>query len=573
MPVHNNEIADIFETLADLLEIEDANPYRVRAYRNAARTVRSHTRSMSDLVEQKKDLSKIPTIGKDLAKKIKTIVVTGKLPLLEKVRSRTPNILSDIMSVKGFGPKRVKTLYQKLKIQSLDDVRRAARSGKVRKLKGFGKKTEKTLLQRLEHFSTETARTRLITAEKIASPLVNYLKKSKGVKKVVIAGSYRRCKETVGDLDILVTAQKSSNVMKRFIKYEEVDTVISKGSTRSTVILRSGLSVDLRVVPQISYGAALVYFTGSKAHNIALRKIAVKKHLKINEYGVYKNKSRIAGKTEKSVYKTVGLPFIPPELRENHGEFFAAHRDGLPDLVSLDNIRGDLHCHSKASDGRDTIKKMAIAASELGYEYLSINDHSKRITVAHGLNKKRLLEQIKTIDKINAKLSNIVILKSIEVDILEDGSLDLPDSILKELDFTVCAVHHKFDLSRTKQTERILRAMDNPYFNILAHPTGRLINKREPYQIDLEKIMLSAAEQQCFMELNANPDRLDLTDDACMMAKDTGVKVAISTDAHSISGISHMRFGINQARRGWLQAEDIINTRSLKALKKLFRRS
>jgi len=570
--VHNNEIADIFDKLADLLEIEDANPFRVRAYRNAAHTVRGYTKRMSDLLQQDEDLSKISNIGKDLAGKIKTIVETGKLPLLEKVESRTPATLSDMMKIQGLGPKRVKTLYKNLKIQSLDDLKRAAHSNKIRELEGFGKKTEQMIKQRLEDFTGEEARTKLVVAEDIATPLIEYLKKSKGVKEIVVAGSYRRCKETVGDLDILITAKKDSNVMQRFVKYDDVEEVVSKGKTRSTVLLRCGLSVDLRVVPQVSYGAALHYFTGSKAHNIAVRKMAVKKKLKINEYGVFKDDKRIAGKTEEEVYDKVGLPFIPPELRENHGEIEAAKKDQLPELITLEDIRGDLHCHTKATDGHHTLKQMAEAAAERGYAYLSINDHSKHVAVANGLNKKRLLDQIRAIDKLNDKLDDIVVFKSIEVDILEDGSLDLPDSVLKELDFTVCAVHYKINLSRKKQTERILRAMDNDYFNILSHPSGRLINEREPYPIDLEKIMQKARERGCFLELNAHPDRLDLTDEVCKTAKEMGLKVAISTDAHSISNLDFMRFGVNQARRGWLEAKDVINCQPLKDLRKLFKR-
>jgi DNA polymerase (family 10) len=573
MPVHNTEIANIFDKLADLLEIEDANPFRVRAYRNAARTIRGDARSMAALIKQGEDLSKLPDIGRDLAEKIRTIVETGKLPLLDEIQTRTPPALSDMMKMKGLGPKRVKTLYKKLKIESIDDLKRAARSGKIRELEGFGKKTEQMIQQRVERYTGETTRTKLIEAEDIAMTLVAYLKKSNGIKKITIAGSYRRCKETVGDLDILVTAKKNSNVIDRFVKYDEVDNVISKGTTRSTVELRTGLSVDLRVVPEVSYGAALHYFTGSKAHNIAIRRIGVKKGYKVNEYGIFKGDKRIAGKTEEEVYKKVGLPYISPELRENRGEIEAARKSQLPELITIEDIQGDLHCHSKASDGHNSLKEMAEAAANKGYQYVSINDHSKHVSVAHGLNKKRLLEQIKQIDSLNEKLENIVVLKSSEVDILDDGRLDLPDSILKELDFTVCAVHYKFNLTRKQQTERILRAMDNHNFNILAHPTGRLINEREAYRVDLEKIMQAAKERGIFLELNAYPDRLDLTDESCMLAKELGVKIAISTDAHKTSDLDFMRFGINQARRGWLEASNVINTLDLKELRKLFKRN
>jgi DNA polymerase (family 10) len=572
MPIHNAQIADTFERLADLLEVEGANPFRVRAYRNAARTIRGYAKSMADLLDQGEDLSQLPNIGDDLADKIKTIIDTGKLPALEEVEARTPAALSELMKIEGLGPKRVKTLYDELNIESLDDLKRAARSGKIRELEGFGRKTEQMIKERVERFTGEEQRTKLIDAEQIAGPLVNYLKQSNGVKGIVVAGSYRRRKETIGDLDILITARRDASVMDDFVNYDEVEEVISKGKTRSTVRLRSGMSVDLRVVPQASYGAALHYFTGSKAHNIAVRKLGVKKGYKINEYGVFKGGERIGGKTEKAVYDKVGLPYIAPELRENRGELAAASKDELPELITLDDICGDLHCHTKASDGHHTLKQMAQSAAERGYEYLSINDHSKHVTVAHGLDKKRLLEQIKAIDKLNEKLDGIVVLKSIELDILEDGTLDLPASVLKELDLTVCSVHYKFDLSRKKQTDRILRAMDNPYFNILGHPSGRLINEREPYEIDLQKLMEAARERGCVLELNAHPERLDLTDDACKMAKDMGAKVVISTDAHSTSDLDLMRFGIDQARRGWLEPKDVINTQCLSELRKLLQR-
>jgi DNA polymerase (family 10) len=360
--------------------------------------------------------------------------------------------------------------------------------------------------------------------------------------------------------------------MDRFVKYEDVKKVVSKGTTRSTIVLRSGLHVDLRVLPQVSYGAALHYFTGSKAHNIAVRKLGVKKKLKINEYGVFKGEERIAGKSEKDVYDEVELPYIDPELRENWGEVEAAQKGKLPKLVVLDDLRGDLHAHTKETDGHVDLKGMADAAKERGYDYLAITDHSKRVTMAKGLDAKRLARQIKEIDRLNGKLKGIVLLKGIELDILKDGSLDLPDDILKELDLTVCAVHYNRNLSKKDMTERIIRAMDNPHFNIFAHPTGRLINERDPYEIDLERIMKEAKERGCFLEINSHPDRLDLCDRHCKMAKDMGLKLAVSTDAHSVADLDFIRYGMDQARRGWLETDDVINTRSLKDLKKLLKR-
>lgn len=572
MPASNADIARLFNRLADLLEIDDANPFRVRAYRNAARTIRAQTRGMADMVARDEDLSRLPDIGDDIAAKIETIVESGRLPDLEEIETRVPGELSDMMHIEGLGPKRVKTLYEELQISGLDDLEQAARAGRIRALSGFGRKTEETILRRVEAWSGREQRTLLAEAEGVAEPLLAYLEESKGVKRLTIAGSYRRRKETVGDLDILATAKKGSDIVDRFIAYEDVAEVVSHGTTRSTVHLKSGMQVDLRVVPGVSYGAALHYFTGSKSHNIALRTIAQKHELKINEYGVYKGDDRVAGKTEEEVYKHFGLAWIPPELRENHGEIEAARDEKLPDLVTIKDIRGDLQMHTTESDGHTSLEEMARAAADIGYDYIAITDHSRHVTVANGLDEKRLRAQIETIDRLNEKLEDIVVLKSIEVDILEDGALDLPDSVLKELDLTVCSIHSGFKLPRKKQTERVLRAMDNRYFNIFAHPTGRLINERDPYDIDLEPIMQAAKKCGCFLEVNAQPVRLDLNDDACRMARDMGLKLAISTDAHSAEGLVNMRFGVDQARRGWLEPDDVINTRSLTALRKLLKR-
>jgi DNA polymerase (family 10) len=572
MPVHNSEIADAFDKLADLLEIEGANPFRVRAYRNAALTIRGDGHSMAELVAQGADLTELPGIGDDLAKKIRTLVQTGELPALKQVERRTPGALVSMLRIPGLGPKRVRALYQQLNIRSLKDLQRAAKAGRIRKLSGFGAKTEAKILEQIERQAQVERRATRSTAEDIAAPLLAYLGKVQGVKQLTLAGSYRRCRDTVGDLDILVTASKGSPVMTRFVGYDEVVEVVSQGDTRSTVRLRSGMQVDLRVVPQVSYGAALHYFTGSKAHNIAVRTLAVKHGLKLNEYGVFKGDKRIAGRTEQEVFDAVGLPYIEPELRENRGEIEAAKQGRLPRLLTLDDLRGDLHCHTDASDGHDGLRAMALAARKLGHDYLAISDHSRHVTVARGLDAKRLAAQLDAIDRLNDELKGITLLKSCEVDILDDGRLDMPDDILERLDLAVCAVHYKFDLSRSKQTERILRAMDNPRFNILAHPTGRLINDRPPYDVDLERLMRAALDHGCFMELNSQPDRLDLTDEACRMAKELGLKVAVSSDAHSAANLGLLRYGVDQARRGWLSADDVINTRPLKALQRLLRR-
>ncbi|OGP72713.1 MAG: DNA polymerase III [Deltaproteobacteria bacterium RBG_16_49_23] len=571
MLVHNSDVAEIFNKVADLLEILDENPFRVRAYRNAARTVGSLSQSVAAMVEQAKDFTELPGIGKDLAGKIEEIVRTGNLSQLQDLEDRIPPQLIRLMKIPGLGPKRVKTLYDRLNITSLEDLKKSAEAGEIKNLKGFGEKTEKAILAELGREKKEE-RIKLNVAEEVANGVVNYLKRVEGVSEVIVAGSFRRKKETVADLDILATCKKGSKVMDAFVEYGNVGKVVAKGETRATIVLRSGIQMDLRVVPEASYGAALHYFTGSKAHNIAVRTLGVKGGLKINEYGVFKGKKRIAGKREEEVFDHVGLSFIEPELREDQGEIEAAQQGKLPKLITLKDIRGDLHAHTKETDGRHTLEQMVEAARNRGYQYVAITDHSKRLSMTHGFDAKRLAKRNEEIDRLNGKLKGFSVLKSIEVDILEDGSLDLPDSILKELDLTVCSVHSKFNLPMKKQMERIIRAMDNPYFNVFAHPSGRLINERPPYDVDMEELIKAAKERGCAMEVNAHPDRLDLADIHCRLARDTGVKLVISTDAHSVNDYDLMRFGVWQARRGWVEKEDVLNTRSADELKKLLKR-
>jgi DNA polymerase (family X) len=572
VPISNSEIAAMFDELADLLDIEDANPFRVRAYRAAAEAVRTYPKDIGELVAAGQPLPKLPGIGKDLADKIETIVGTGRLPLLEEVGRRTPRALSRLMKIGGLGPKRVKTLYRQLDIRSVEDLRQAAAAGRIRELPGFGAKTEQLILEGVGRLAEQVSRLKLSAAEAVADAIVEHLRSLQGVKDVVVAGSFRRRKETVGDLDILAIASRGAPLMEHFVRYPDVVDVLSKGETRSTVRLRSGLTVDLRVVPQASYGAALIYFTGSKAHNIAIRELGIGKGYKINEYGVFEGGRRLRAATEAAVYRKLGLAYIPPELRENHGEVEAAAKGELPTLIRVEDMKGDLHCHTTDSDGRSSLLDMVRAAAERGYEYLSITDHSKRVIVANGLDEKRLRAQIRKIDALNEKLDGLVVLKSSEVDILEDGSLDLPDDVLKELDLTVCSIHYQFGLSARRQTDRILRAMDNRYFTILGHPGGRRIGEREPYAVDLEKVMLGAKERGCYLEVSAHPDRLDLTDVGCRLAAEIGLKVAVSTDAHSAAALRDIRFGVDQARRGWLTTQDVINTRPLGELKRLFAR-
>lgn len=570
--MHNAEIARKFHELADLLEIRDANPFRVRAYRNAASIVEGSARPLEDMVAKGEDLSAIKGIGDDLAGKIEELVKTGNLGQLQTLQKEVPEQLTELLRLDQLGPKRTRAIHEELGISSLKQLKEAAEAGEIRKLSGFGARTEQKILDEVNKLSDQDRRTRLGEAEQVAAPLIAYLDELDEVRKIEVAGSYRRRKETVGDLDILVASANSKPVMERFTRHPEVAKVVSQGKTRATVFLKSGLQVDLRVVKLASFGAALHYFTGSKAHNVAIRRMAVEKNLKVNEYGVYRGRKRIAGKTETEVFEQVELPWIPPELRENQGEIEAAREGRLPVLVEEKDIRGDLHMHTSATDGRNSLREMAEEARRLGYEYIAITDHSKRLTMANGLDPRRLRQQIAEIDKLNEELDGIRVLKGIEVDILEDGKLDLPNDVLDELDITVGSIHSKFELSRKKQTERVLRAMDNPRFNILGHPTGRLINEREAYQIDLEAIVEAAADRGCCLELNAQPSRLDLAGRYAGMLKEAGVPGVVSTDAHATDHLGFMHLGVAQARRGWMEKKDLINTRTLKQLQKILAR-
>ncbi len=572
MPVHNADIAAQFDRLADLLEIEEANRYRVRAYRRAAQTLRELPESVATMAAEGRDLTELPGIGEDLAGKIAEIVRTGRCRMLDEVAARTPSTLAALTSIAGLGPKRVQALHERLGVRNLDDLARAVKAGRVRALPRFGAAFEARLAAELGRRERAAPRLRISTAEDFASGLLAHLGALPGIEEEVVAGSFRRRKETVGDLDILATCADGPGAIEHFVRYEEVERVTARGPTRAAVILKSGVQVDLRVVPSESYGAALHYFTGSKAHNIAIRRRGQARGLKINEYGVFEGKRRVGGRSEGEVFAAVGLPFIPPELREDRGEIEAAAEGRLPDLVTLSDIRGDLHVHTRASDGRNTLAEMAEAARALGYAYAAVTDHSRHATIAHGLDPERLAAQLDEIDRLNETWTDFRLLKSCEVDILADGRLDLPDRVLRRLDLTVCAVHYQFELSAEAQTERILRAMDNRRFNILAHPSGRLIGERPGYAVDLDRVLEGAKARGCFVEVNAHPSRLDLDDVHCRAAKALGLRVSIGADAHSTVGLRAMRFGVDQARRGWLEADDVLNTRAWPDLKALLAR-
>ena len=571
MQVSNAEIAAQLDKIADLLDIEAANPFRVRAYRRAARLVGELPRSVADMLAAGTDLDELPGIGPDLAGKIAILAQGGELPMLDELEREVPSGVAALLAIPGLGPRRVHELHEVLGIDTVAALTEAANAGKLRTVPGFGRGMEAKILRALASGAGAGPRTSIAAVEQTATALLQELWRVENVKQAEIAGSYRRRRETVGDIDIVAAASPGQPVMQRLTGYEAVAEVVEQGPTRATVRLRSGLLVDLRVVPEQSYGAALVYFTGSKAHNIALRQIALEQGLKLNEYGLHKGVRQIAGRTEQELYERLGLSFVPPELREDQGEIDAARHGRLPRLISVQDIWGDLHIHTDATDGRAGLREMAAVARARGYGYIAITDHSRRLGVAHGLDAKRLAKQMEEIDRLNEGVSGFTVLKAIEVDILEDGTLDLPDTILSKLDLVVGAIHSRFDLSQVTQTERILRAMDKRYFNILAHPTGRVINQRPAYAVDMERVMRGALERGCFLELNAQPERLDLNDAHCRLAKSLGLKVAISTDAHAELELGFMRFGVDQARRGWLEAADVLNTRPVNELLSLLR--
>jgi len=572
MPIDNGAIAARFDEMADLLEIDDANPFRVRAYRNAARTLRGLGQSVATMLDEGEDLTKLPGIGKDLAAKIAELCASGELPQLQALEEQVPAGLTEVLGVAGIGPKRASALHEGLGVASLADLERAARAGRVRALPGFGAKTEARILRELETRGGAEQRMGLPEAEAAAEPLLAWLRETEGVQQAEIAGSYRRRRETVGDLDVLVTCTRRSQVVERFCAYGEVREVVSSGATRSTVVLKSGLQVDLRVVRQHAYGAALHYFTGAKAHNIHLRRMAQERGLKINEYGVFRGEERIAGATEAAVYAELGLPWITPELREDRGEIEAAQEDGLPALLTLEAIRGDLHCHTDASDGTRSLEQMAQAAKARGWSYLAITDRLRSPAVANGLDADGLARQLDAIDALNERLEGITLLKGCEVEILADGSLDLPEAILGRLELGVGAIHDPMDLSKAKQTERLMKAMDHPGCRLIAHPSGRRLGAREAYPLDMERVIAHAQETGCLLEVNAQPERLDLDDRHCKMAREAGVRLAVGTGARAEAHFAFMRHGVDQARRGWVTAADCVNTLPLAKLRRALRR-
>ncbi|HJN11567.1 MAG TPA: DNA polymerase/3'-5' exonuclease PolX [Pirellulaceae bacterium] len=571
----NDRIADTFDQIADLLEFQNANPFRIRAYRNGARIIRDLPERLSAIVEDdQRQLTDLDGIGKDLAEKIATLISTGELAQLNELLEQVPATVLAIMRVPGLGPKKAAVLFNELGIQDLDQLREACLAGKVRELKGFAAKTEQTILKGIEIAAAANERILWADADRIAREVLGHLRACKSIEKMELAGSYRRGRETVGDLDVLVVSQDAEEIMDRFSNLPDLVSVTGRGETKMSIRIHTGLQIDLRVVAAESFGAALQYFTGSKDHNVALRSMARQRGLKINEYGVFQidgdEETYLAGASEIDVYATLDLPCFAPELREAREEFSWAEEEKLPALIEVKDIRGDLHMHTTATDGKASLQEMIEAAKQNGLQYVAITDHSQRVTMARGLDPKRVRRQWQEIDQINATLGDdFTVLKGIECDILEKGGMDLPNDVLAEADWVLASVHYGQNQPRNQINDRILGALENPHVTAIAHPTGRLINRREAYDVDLDLVMSTAKSQRKMLELNANPQRLDLNDVYCAAAKRHGIPIVISTDAHSIDGLDCLRYGVLQARRAGLTKQDVANTRTCQQLKEL----
>jgi DNA polymerase (family 10) len=568
----NREIADLFFEMADILEILGVD-WKPNAYRKAARAVETLSEPVEGIYARGgvKALMEISGVGQSIAAKIEEFLKTGKVKEFEQLMRKIPKGVEEMMHVPGLGPKKVMRLYKKLKIKSLSELESAAKTGRLKRLGGFGAKSEQDILRGLGILNQGAARPLLAIALPIAREFSERLIRVDGVKKAVPAGSLRRMRETVGDIDILAISSKPSKVMEFFTKMPEVQTVLAKGLTKSTVILKDGIQADVRVLEEKSFGAALQYFTGSKDHNVALRQIAIKKGFKLSEYGLFRKERYVCGRTEQEIYAKLGLPYIEPELREFQGEIDAALKRKLPNIIPYNAMKGDLHMHSGWSDGLHTIEQMAKAAGQRDYRYIAMTDHSKSEHIANGMDEKRLAQYLKEIDRLQKKF-NIRILKGAEVDILADGSLDYDNKHLKELDIVLAAVHSRFKSSKQEMTERILKALDNPYVNIFVHPTGRIIGKREAYDFDFEKVAQAAKDRGIALEVDSYPTRLDLKDLHVRTAVELGCRISVDTDSHAVDHLRFMEYGIAQARRGWAEAKDVINTWPLQKLERFLRR-
>jgi len=587
--IDNFEIAKILTEIGEYLEMDEV-AFKPQAYEKAASAIEVLDEPLKEIYQKGglKALEKIPGVGASIAEKIEELLKTGRSKYYEQLRKKAPVNLSELTSVEGVGPKIIKKLYQKLRIRNLNDLEKAVRASKIRELEGFGQKSEENILKSIEFLRQGGQRFVLGFVYPQIENIVNRLKKIKEVEKIEVAGSIRRMKETVGDLDILIVSEKSGPVMDFFVTMPEVQQVLAHGETKSSVRLKNGMDADLRVVPKESFGAALCYFTGSKEHNIALREIAIKKG-KLNEYGLFLADDRlasgkkklskndkwqiIAGRTEEEIYRALGLDYIEPEMRENWGEIELARKHQLPKLIGYDDLRGDLQIQTDWTDGANSIEEYALAAKKMGLEYIAITDHTKTLAMTGGADEKKLLRQMAFIDKLNKKFGGKPkILKGAEVNILKDGSLDIKDEVLAKLDIVAGAVHSHFNMSRQEMTQRICQAMKNPYVDIIFHPTGRIILRRPPYEVDIDEIIKTAKKTKTHLEIDAYPDRLDLKDEHVKKAIEAGVKLAIDSDAHSVSHLQYLKFGTAQARRGWATKNDIINSRSWSEMLKLLKK-
>jgi len=567
----NLELSRIFEQIAKILKIKGENLFKIRAYEKITLVLENLPIDIETIYHQG-GLNNIPGVGAGIAQKIEEFLTTGKLEYYEKLKETIPSGVIELLDISEVGPKTAKLLYEELGVDNIEKLEKAVRQHQIKDLPGMGEKSETNILRGIELYKRRKERFLLGRALPLAEEIVESLSQLKETNKISFAGSLRRKKETIGDIDILVTSQNPEKIMKTFTSLPQVREILAEGPTKSSIITNDDLHIDVRVVEPISFGAALQYFTGSKAHNIKLRELALKRNLKINEYGVFEVESgnRIAGEKEEEVYQALNLPFIPPELREDRGEIEAAQENRLPQLIEYSQIKGDLHLHTKWSDGAHTIKQMAVAAQKRGYKYIAITDHSQSLKFAGGLIEERLREQVEEIQKLNQELKDFTILSGIEVDIKSDGSLDFSDEILSKLDVVIAAIHSGFKQESKIITERIIKAMQNRFVNIIAHPTGRLIGYRESYQVDINEMMEVAVKTGTILEINSYPERLDLNDIYCRMAKEKGVQLAIETDAHSIEGLTFMDLGVAVARRGWLEKKEVINTLPLdKLLKRL----
>jgi DNA polymerase (family 10) len=558
--VTNAEIARVFAQIATMLEIEGANPFRVRAYREGARVIESQAEPMASLAKSEGALEALAGIGKDLAAKIRDVALTGTTAIFEDLKKKIPLEVVGLTELQGLGPKRVGTLFEVLGIRNRQDLEKAAKEGRLRDLPGFGEKVEQNVLKALDSARQWTGRMSLAAAWPVAHALAEHVGRVPGVKQVELAGSFRRRKETVGDLDVLACGGDADEVMHAFITHPAVAEVLGRGDTKSSVLLSSGLQVDLRVVPEESFGAALLYFTGSKEHNIELRKIAVEQGMSLNEYGLTRGQKVVASRTEEDVYRALGAKWIPPELREARGEVELARYGQLPQLVTLEDLKADLHMHTTRTDGRDSVASMIRGAIARGYEYVAITEHSKSLPMTSGFDAARVRRSVREIEVARREFPGIQILHGLEVDILADGTLDLDDETLALLDWVIVALHSRLEMAAEPATERVLRALANPHVDAFAHPSGRLIGFRDPVPFDVERAAEAAARHGVLMEINASPDRLDLNEVNARMSSEKGCRFVVNTDAHAVTHLDNVRFGVFQARRAGLSAEQVWNT-------------